>query len=226
MYNEEARIRGTLDRIVSFLLEWGRPWEIIVADDGSTDGSGRIIDEFTALYSNVRLLKLPHRGKGWAVKNGMLGAQGEYRLLCDADLSVPIEQVERLLPPQTEGADIAIGSREAPGARRIGEPDRRHIMGRAYNMLVRFLAVPGVHDTQCGFKCFRGAVAPQLFQGQTVDGFSFDVETLLRARRAGMALKEVGVDWHYREHSKVRPLRDSLAMSCDLLRIRWRYRRG
>ncbi len=225
MYNEEARIRGTLDRIVSFLLEWGRPWEIIVADDGSTDGSGRIIDEFTALYSNVRLLKLPHRGKGWAVKNGMLGAQGEYRLLCDADLSVPIEQVERLLPPQTEGADIAIGSREAPGARRIGEPDRRHIMGRAYNMLVRFLAVPGVHDTQCGFKCFRGAVAPQLFQGQTVDGFSFDVETLLRARRAGMALKEVGVDWHYREHSKVRPLRDSLAMSCDLLRIRWRYRR-
>ena len=226
MYNEEARIRGTLDRIVSFLLGWGRPWEIIVADDGSTDGSGRIIDEFTALYSNVRLLKLPHRGKGWAVKNGMLGAQGEYRLLCDADLSVPIEHVERLLPPQTEGADIAIGSREAPGARRIGEPERRHIMGRAYNMLVRFLAVPGVHDTQCGFKCFRGVVAPQLFQGQTVDGFSFDVETLLRARRAGMALKEVGVDWHYREHSKVRPLRDSLAMSCDLLRIRWRYRRG
>ena len=226
MYNEEARIRGTLDRIVSFLLEWGRPWEIIVADDGSTDGSGRIIDEFTALYSNVRLLKLPHRGKGSAVKNGMLGAQGEYRLLCDADLSVPIEQVERLLPPQTEGADIAIGSREAPGARRIGEPERRHIMGRAYNMLVRFLAVPGVHDTQCGFKCFRGVVAPQLFQGQTVDGFSFDVETLLCARRAGMALKEVGVDWHYREHSKVRPLRDSLAMTCDLLRIRWRYRRG
>ena len=156
----------------------------------------------------------------------MMGAQGEYRLLCDADLSVPIEQVERLLPPQTEGADIAIGSREAPGARRIGEPERRHIMGRAYNMLVRFLAVPGVHDTQCGFKCFRGVVASQLFQGKTVDGFSFDVETLLRARRAGMALKEVGVDWHYREHSKVRPLRDSLAMTCDLLKIRWRYRRG
>ena len=226
MYNEEARIRGTLDRVVSFLAEWHHTWEVIVADDGSTDGSGRIIEEFTALYSDVRLLKLPHRGKGWAVKNGMMGAQGEYRLLCDADLSVPIEQVERLLPPQTEGADIAIGSREAPGARRIGEPERRHIMGRAYNMLVRFLAVPGVHDTQCGFKCFRGVVASQLFQGKTVDGFSFDVETLLRARRAGMALKEIGVDWHYREHSKVRPLRDSLAMTCDLLKIRWRYRRG
>ena len=226
MYNEEARIRGTLDRVVSFLAEWHHTWEVIVADDGSTDGSGRIIEEFTALYSDVRLLKLPHRGKGWAVKNGMMGAQGEYRLLCDADLSVPIEQVERLLPPQTEGADIAIGSREAPGARRIGEPERRHIMGRAYNMLVRFLAVPGVHDTQCGFKCFRGVVASQLFQGKTVDGFSFDVETLLRACRAGMALKEIGVDWHYREHSKVRPLRDSLAMTCDLLKIRWRYRRG
>ncbi len=224
VYNEEARIRGTLDRVVSFLSEWHHTWEVVVADDGSTDASPAIIAEFASLYSNLHILSLPHRGKGWAVKNGMLCAQGEYRLLCDADLSVPIEQVERLLPPQIEGADIAIGSREAPGARRIGEPERRHIMGRAYNMLVRFLAVPGVRDTQCGFKCFRGAAVPQLFQGQTVDGFSFDVETLLRARRAGMSLKEVGVDWHYREHSKVRPLRDSLSMTCDLLRIRWRYR--
>ena len=224
VYNEEARIRGTLDRVVSFLSEWHHTWEVIVADDGSTDASPGIIAEFATLYPNLHVLSLPHRGKGWAVKNGMLSAQGEYRLLCDADLSVPIEQVERLLPPQTEGADIAIGSREAPGARRIGEPERRHIMGRAYNILVRFLAVPGVRDTQCGFKCFRGAAVPHLFQGQTVDGFSFDVETLLRARRAGMALEEVGVDWHYREHSKVRPLRDSLAMTGDLLRIRWRYR--
>ena len=226
VYNEEARIRGTLDRVVSFLAEWHHTWEVIIADDGSTDASPGIIAEFTSLYPNLHALRLPHRGKGWAVKNGMLGAQGEYRLLCDADLSVPIEQVERLLPPKTEGADIAIGSREAAGARRIGEPERRHIMGRAYNMLVRILAVPGVRDTQCGFKCFRGAVTPQLFQDQTMDGFSFDVETLLGARRAGMALKEVGVDWHYREHSKVRPLRDSLAMTCDLLRIRWRYRSG
>ena len=131
VYNEEARIRGTLDRVVSFLAEWHHTWEVIVADDGSTDGSDRIIEEFTALYSNVRLLKLPHRGKGWAVKNGMMALKGNTGSCAMPIFSVPIEQVERLLPPQTEGADIAIGSREAPGARRIGEPERRHIMGRA-----------------------------------------------------------------------------------------------
>jgi glycosyltransferase involved in cell wall biosynthesis len=225
VYNEEPRISGTLEQIVSFLERWPHTWEVVISDDGSTDASAELIGKFASRYPNVHLLSLPHRGKGWAVKNGMLAAQGQYRLLCDADLSVPIEQVERLLPPQAEAVDVAIGSREAPVSRRIGEPERRHLMGRVYNALVQLLAVPGVRDTQCGFKCFRGEVVPDLFQGRIIDGFGFDVEVLYRARRAGMSVREFGVDWYYRERSKVRPVHDSIAMTCDLLRMRWRYRR-
>ena len=120
--------------------------------------------------SRVRVLPLPHGGKGWAVRHGMLDAVGEFRLLSDADLSVPIEQVERLLPPQTD-VDVSVGSREAPGAERHGEPGRRHLMGRVYNALARWLAAPGLADTQCGFKCFRGDAAALLFGRATIDGF-------------------------------------------------------
>ncbi|MCH8745689.1 MAG: glycosyltransferase family 2 protein, partial [Chloroflexi bacterium] len=141
-------------------------------------------------------------------------------------LSMPIEQVDRFLPPQLTGVDIAIGSREAPGSRRIGEPSKRHIMGRLYNALVRLLAVPGVDDTQCGFKCFRGEVVPGLFQRQTIDGFAFDVELLFLAVRSGLKLQEVGIDWYYRERSKVRPLTDAFRMTRDLLKVRWRHRKS
>lgn len=226
VYNEQARIGGTLEQVVDFLNGWDRTWEVVIADDGSTDDSASLIEAFASGASGVRLISLPHRGKGWAVMNGMLAAQGQYRILCDADLSVPIEQVERLLPPQVDGVDVALGSREAPGARRIGEPFRRHLMGRVFNTLTRFLGIPGVSDTQCGFKCFRGETVQDLFEGQTIDGFGFDVEVLYRARRAGLVIQEIGVDWYYRELSKVRPVRDSLAMTRDLLRMRWRYRAG
>ena len=131
------------------------------------------------------MLPLKHGGKGWAVRNGMLAASGEFRLLCDADLSVPIAQVERLLPPSSVGVDVAVGSREAPGAVRYGEPGRRHLMGRVYNALARRLAAPGLADTQCGFKCFRAGAAAQLFGRATVNGFSYDVEVLHLARRYG-----------------------------------------
>ena len=122
---------------------WPNTWEVVVADDGSTDGTAQTVEQFVAEHAGMRLLLLPHRGKGWAVKNGMLAAKGRYRLFCDADLSVPIEQVERLLPSQSEETDVAVGSREAPGAKRYGEPQRRHLMGRLYNALVRWLAIPG-----------------------------------------------------------------------------------
>ena len=225
-YNEQARIIGTLEQVLDFLNAWDCTWEVVIADDGSTDDTARLIDNFAANSPGVRRLSLPHRGKGWAVMNGMLAAEGEYRLLCDADLSVPIEHVERLLPPQADGVDLAFGSREAPGARRIGEPFHRHLMGRVFNVLTRFLGVPGVLDTQCGFKCFRGETVEVLFQGQTIDGFGFDVEVLYRARRAGMVIQEIGVDWYYRDLSKVRPIQDSIAMTRDLLKMRWRYRKS
>ena len=225
-YNEETRIGDTLGQVIEFLRVSPYTWEVLVADDGSTDATGRIVAEQAARHPNVRLISLCHRGKGWVVKNGMLAATGQYRLLCDADLSVPIEQVERLLPPQVEEVDIAIGSRETPGARRIEEPVRRHVMGRVYNTLVRLIAVPGLADTQCGFKCFRGEIVPKLFGRQTMDGFAFDVEVLFLATKAGMSLREIPVDWYFRERSKVRTFRDSWSMTLDLLRIRWRYRWG
>ena len=223
-YNERARIAATVDAIVNYLLRQDYPWELLVADDGSVDGTAELVVQAAAGDPRVRLVSLEHRGKGWAVKNGMLAASGEFRLLCDADLSVPIEQVERLLPGGHDTVDVAVGSREAPGAARYGEPGRRHLMGRVYNAFVRRLAAPGMADTQCGFKCFSGAAADHLFSLATVDGFSFDVEVLFLARRSGMTIAEIGVDWHYREHSKVRPLRDALSMTLDLIRIRWRHR--
>ena len=225
-YNEECRISDTLERVIDFLNARPYTWEVLVADDGSTDGTGRLVGQLAASRSNVRLMSLPHRGKGWAVKNAMLAATGQYRLLCDADLSVNIDEVDRFIPPQLDGVDIAVGSREAQGARRIGEPVRRHIMGRVYNALVGLLAVPGFGDTQCGFKCFRGNVVTDLFQQQTMDGFAFDVEILFIANKAGMSLQEVPVDWYYGSHSKVRALRDSISMTVDLLKIRWRYLTG
>lgn len=213
---------------MSYLSAQEYSWEVIVADDGSTDGTARAVRRATGgddtTRQRVRLLSLTHGGKGWAVRHGMLAAAGRYRLLSDADLSVPIEQVERLLPPQCQGADVAVGSREAQGAVRVGEPGRRHLMGRIYNELVRRLAVPGLADTQCGFKCFTSSAAQQLFPSQTMNGFAFDVELLFLARKRGLSVKEVGVDWYYREQSKVRPVRDSLAMTVDLLRIRWHHR--
>jgi glycosyltransferase involved in cell wall biosynthesis len=225
-YNEAPRILETLGQVVEFLNARSYSWEVVVADDGSNDGTAALVSGFAARFGNVRLVNLPHRGKGWAVKQGMLNSSGSYCFLCDADLSMPIEQVERFLPPRLEGVDIAVGSREAPGSRRIGEPSRRHTMGRLFNALVRVLAVPGLDDTQCGFKCFRGQVAAELFQQQTLEGFAFDVELLFLARRSGMEIREVGIDWYYREQSKVRPVQDAFAMTRDLLRIRWRHRGG
>lgn len=223
-FNEEPRISGTLSQVIEYLAGQDYGWEIVVADDGSRDHTAQLVGRVIVEHPNVRILRLSHRGKGWAVKHGMLAAQGEYRLLCDADLSVPIEQVERLLPPLGPGSDIVLGSREAPGAARIGEPARRHLMGRVFNRLVSRLAVPGLSDTQCGFKCFRGEAVQDLFGRLTIDGFAFDVELLYLARKRGLTFAEVGVDWYYRPESKVRPFRDSLAMTLDLLKIRWRHR--
>ncbi len=223
-FNEESRISHTLSQVVDYLTARDYTWEIVVADDGSRDATAGLVDQVIMDHPNIQILRLPHRGKGWAVKNGMLAARGEYRLLCDADLSVPIAQVERLLPPLGPGSDIVLGSREAPGAARIGEPARRHLMGRLFNLLVSRLAVPGLADTQCGFKCFRGAAAEDLYPRQTMDGFAFDVELLYLARKRGLTFAEVGVDWYYRSQSKVRPVRDSFAMTLDLLKIRWRHR--
>ena len=152
----------------------------------------------------------------------MLAARGTYRFLCDADLSMPVEQIGRFLEQEIEGIDILVGSRELAQSRRFGEPPRRHLMGRVFNLLIRMLALPGIKDTQCGFKLFRAQTTADLFERQTLWGFAFDVEVLYLARRTGLVVREVAIDWHYREGSKVRPLRDAVAMARDVIKIRWR----
>ena len=225
-YNEERRLPETLDTVRAYLAGKAYPWEIIVADDGSDDATAATVSRVGQTDERVKLLPLPHRGKGWAVKNGMLAARGEYRFLCDADLSMPIDLLDRLLPGNAPTSDIVIGSREAPGARRIGEPRRRWLMGRVFNAMTRVLAAPGIADTQCGFKVFRAAAAEKLFALQTLDGFAFDAEILFLARRRGFSVAEVGIDWHYRSESKVRPIRDGWRTLRDLVIIRYRWFSG
>ena len=224
-YNEERRLPATLERVVAFLQTRDYSWEVVVADDGSGDATGQIVTDLAAGRPEIRLLSLPHRGKGGAVKAGMLAAAGEYRFLCDADLSMSIEQVERFLPPQLEGVDVGIGSRQMAGARRIGEPLSRYFTSRMYNRLIRWLLLPGIQDTQCGFKSFRGEAAEELFRRQEIEGFAFDWEILYLGRRQGLTLREVPIEWEYRTGSKVR-FRDGLGLLRDLARIRWRLRRG
>ena len=225
-YNEESRIVGTLREIVDYLASQPYSWEVVVVDDGSADRTPALVKSFADSISGVHLISVPHGGKGWAVNRGMLWATGEYRFLCDADLSMPFEQISRFLHPRIPQSDISIGSRNVPGARRIGEPRHRHAMGRIYNLMVRFLALPGLLDTQCGFKCFRGQVASELFALQRLNGFAFDVEILFLARKRKFQIREVPIDWYYRSESKIRPLKDSLAMTRDILKMRWHYLRG
>ena len=223
-YNEERRLPDTLRRVAAYLRDQGYDWEIIVVDDGSEDRTGEAVP--AAAIPEIRLLRIDHCGKGGAVRHGMLAARGRYRLLCDADLAVPLDFVARLLPSQGPEAEIVIGSREAANARRIGEPMSRHLLGRVFNVLTRLLAAPAVSDTQCGFKLFTARAAETLFPLQTLGGFAFDAELLFLARRLGLSVQEVGVDWHHRSGSKVRPGRDSWRMLADLVRMRWHWRTG
>ncbi len=224
-YNEERRLPVTLPRVVRFLEGQDFPWEVLVADDGSTDRTAEIVAELAQQHPGLHLRRLPHRGKGSALRSGVLAARGVLRFLCDADLSVPIEDLPRFLPALEE-AEVAIASREAAGAVRYDEPVYRHWMGRIYNLLVRLLLLPGIQDTQCGFKGFRGAVVEPLFSRQGMEGWGFDVELLYLARRQGYRIVEVPVHWTYGRHSRVRPLRDSWRMFRDLWRVRWLAWRG
>ena len=225
-YNEAGRIASTLQQVEDYLTSQDYTWEVLVVNDGSTDDTAALVDEYIQQHKSFTLLRVPHGGKGWAVRHGMLQARGEYRFMADADLAMPIEQLSLFLPPNSPDCDIAIASREAPGARRIGEPPLRHLMGRVYNLLIRLFLVPGLRDTQCGFKCYKGDVAQELFSLQRLPGWGFDMEVLFLARKRKLTICEVPIEWHYRSQSKVKPLRDSLAMAWEVLRVRWYSVRG
>jgi glycosyltransferase involved in cell wall biosynthesis len=225
-HNEELRLPGSLSRILEHLREQPYSWEVLVVENGSSDRTAEVAERFAQEAPGLRVLREERRGKGLAVRRGMLEATGEYRFICDADLSMPIDQVHRFLPPELQDYDIAIASREAAGAVRYGEPLYRHWVGRAFNLIVRRLAVPGFQDTQCGFKCFRGQAAEALFPVQRLPGWTFDVELLFVAIRRGYRVVEVPIPWYYYPGSRVSILRDSLAMFTDLFRIRRNWRRG
>jgi dolichyl-phosphate beta-glucosyltransferase len=219
-YNEEGRLPATLTAIRGWIEAQTAVCEVIVVDNGSTDQTVHVAETAMQGLPHFRLLRTDRRGKGLAVRMGVLAARGSVVIFGDSDLSWPVTELARFPELINRTTAIAIGSREGHGARRVGEPLYRHVMGRVFNMIVRYLAVPGVVDTQCGFKAFRRDAAHAIFECQMIDGFGFDVELLFLARRFGYDVREVPLHWEHKDSSRVEPVRDSLRMLMDVLTIR------
>lgn len=225
-HNEETRLPASLEKVLAFLRAQEYDAEVIIVENGSADRTAEIARQASEQYPQVHWIQETLAGKGLAVRSGMLAAEGEYRFICDADLSMPIEEANRFLPPDAPPYDVAIASREVPGAIRYDEPAYRHWIGRVFNWLVRVITLPGLQDTQCGFKCFRAEIAEDLFPDQTIHGWTFDVEVLFLAMRRSYRVIEIPIPWYYNAGSRVRILRDSITMLTDLFRIRWNAIRG
>lgn len=235
-YNEQQNIqRGVLQEILDYLVSRDYEWELLLSDDGSTDGTSQILDTFANQNERVRVIHNIHAGKGPTVQSGILSATGKWRLFTDFDQSTPLREVEKLLKYQLD-FDVIIGSREITGAQRDEEPWYRHLMGRGFNLLVQILAIPGILDTQCGFKLFSATAADQLFSQLVVYGRhqkrrdaytgAFDVEALFLANKIGFKIREVPVQWKHHDTNRVSPVKDSLRMLIDIIKIRIAYLQG
>ncbi len=225
-HNEEHRLPPSLERIDAFLKTQPYTAEVIVIENGSRDRTADVTRAFTAAHPYVRLLEVQTRGKGLAVKAGMLAARGEYRFICDVDLSMPIEEITHFLPPEVDGYDLVIATREGKGATRIGEPEYRHLMGRVNNWIIKLMAVRGFEDTQCGFKMFTREAAEDLFGVQRMTGIGFDVELIFIAQKRGYQIREMPITWYYDPDSRMRLVQDSLNMLRELWEIRQNWRKG
>ncbi len=235
-FNEKANIeRHCLELVSEYLSKQSYSWEVILSDDGSTDGTWEDLENFAKTHPGFRALANTHAGKGPTVQSGMLAASGEWKLFTDFDQSTPLSEIEKLFP-FSDRFEVVIGSREIAGASRAREPIHRHLMGRVWNLTVQALAVPGILDTQCGFKLFKGTVSDQLFKNlvvysrsnSTSNAFTgaFDVELLFLARKLGYKIKEVPISWKHYTTARVSPVRDSLRMLRDIVRILWANSRG
>ena len=228
-YNEELRIPPTLERLHRFLATLPLRSEIVVVDDGSKDNTCAVVTAAMARIPNLRLVRqTPNRGKGAAVRLGMLEARGQIRVMSDADGSMPPEQLPRLLAPIINcTASIAIGSRYAPGAKADKkQPLYRVLWSRLANRVIQRSLVPGVRDTQCGFKAFTAEAARDLFAIGRIDGWAFDLEILALAKRRGFGIAEVGVEWVDDRRSRVNPVKDMWKVVREALTIRRNLRRG
>lgn len=221
-YNEEKCLSASLEVLCKKIRLFFPHFEIIVVDDGSNDKTADIVMSYSRHCSDVRLIRYEkNRGKGYAVRTGVLAAKGDFILFSDADLSTPIEEVEKLFGALADGADVAIGSRAVRQSLILKrQPLYRMLMGKTFNKFVQLLATPGILDTQCGFKLFTRSAALHLFRDCRIDGFGFDVEVLFLARKRGMDIREVGVSWVNSPDSKVHPIVDSTRMLRDLIVIR------
>jgi dolichyl-phosphate beta-glucosyltransferase len=222
-FNEEQRLPRTIEQVERYLDGKSAPYELILVDDGSDDGTRRVMDAAAKAHGAVRIEALPHnRGKGRALAIGVMAAKGDEILLTDADLSTPIEELGKLQAALDRGAGIAIGSRALRGSRvEVSQPIYRVLMGKAFNLVVQAVLLPGIWDTQCGFKLFRADVAHKVFAGLITDGFGYDPEVLYRARRQGVKIAEVPVVWRNSAPTKVSAIRSSLDMLRHVFRIRF-----
>ena len=220
-FNEASRLGESLDRLLPYLERRGKSFEVVVVDDGSADTTADVARGYA--HRHVWVLELSrNRGKGAAIRHGVVASSGEEVLLCDADLSTPIEDLERL-EPRLADAKLVIGSRDIAGANiQLHQPWYRELMGKGFNLLIRALGIGNFRDTQCGFKLMDGKAARELFPLLTVERFAYDVELIWEARRRGWKVAEVGVQWHDSPVSRVRPMRDVPQMLRDVLRIRFR----
>jgi dolichyl-phosphate beta-glucosyltransferase len=227
-YNESARIAATLDKILAHASERGWNVEIIVVNDGSSDGTAAIVCQYARKHAVLRLLENPgNRGKGFSVRNGMLHAKGDVLLFSDADLSSPIEEADKLFAAIVKGADIAIGSRWVDARLQIRrQPLYRRLFGRIFNLALRIILGLQFKDTQCGFKAFTRRSAQTIFPLQRIEHWGFDPELLYLAKKFGFIIREIPVAWSHREGTRIHPLRDGIHMFGELLRVRWYALKG
>ena len=231
-YNESDKISSTLTQVVNFMRGFSEKFEVLVVNDGSEDNTSEIVKKYSSENPEVRLIDNPHKGKGYAVRTGMLKAEGDLIYMADADLAAPIDELKKLsVWVKEQNYDIVIASREGVGAERIGEPFYRHFMGRVFNFFIQLIALPGISDTQCGFKLFKKKAAKDIFsrlriygeESREISGAylgAWDVEVLYLAKKMGYTIRQIPVTWTFVKTTRLSPVKDSFKMLRDVFKIR------